>query len=147
MIKKCRATLYSLLFPEDMMNIFLSPQNKNRGEVFFSRRMLSTLEEFDGKKQKTHGVSKHKMWKDHFGPVQKVRGNGEQKGGNKREKPQNMTNSGGGDGGGGAFEGTGRGSGVHIHTLYAVGHDYLDGGRGSCLMNTHWNTVSSNRHH
>ena len=26
-------------------------------------------------------------------------------------------------------------------------NDYFDGGRGSCLMNTHWITVWSNRHH
>ena len=33
---------------------------------------------------------------------------------------------------------------VRFHTLTS-GHDYLEGERRSCLMNTHWNTVSSNR--
>ena len=28
---------------------------------------------------------------------------------------------------------------------YTSGHDYLDGEKGSCLMNAHWNTVCSNR--
>ena len=28
---------------------------------------------------------------------------------------------------------------------YTFGHDYLDAERASCLMNTHWNTVSSKR--
>ena len=32
-------------------------------------------------------------------------------------------------------------------TTYTSGHDYLDAERASCLMNTHWNTVWSNRHH
>ena len=31
--------------------------------------------------------------------------------------------------------------------LSASKHDYLDAERGSCLMNTHWNTVSSNGDH
>ena len=35
----------------------------------------------------------------------------------------------------------------HTHHAHSSGHDYLDGERASCPMNTHWNTVSSNRHH
>ena len=30
---------------------------------------------------------------------------------------------------------------------HTSGHDYLDAERASCLMSTHWHTVSSNRHH
>ena len=34
-----------------------------------------------------------------------------------------------------------------ITFCYTSGHDFLDAQRGSCLMNTHWDTVSSNRNH
>ena len=34
-----------------------------------------------------------------------------------------------------------------MHCADTSGHDYLDAARGNCLMNTHWNTVWSNRNH
>ena len=36
---------------------------------------------------------------------------------------------------------------LRLTFVYTAGHDDLDAERVSCLMNTHWNTVSSKRHH